>query len=504
MDPSGSALPDSPRRKSTAPDTCPRQTSELGIPSNVVPQLSHFHGPAPLVSVIVPDRAIQSLSITIHTTLYDGLRPSALMSFVTRSKTPVTSLSIIASGQKKVDARTLERVLMSVGAELGEFLQTLEIEWILEDELLYKQVLAVLPRFKALHTLRLHRRLPPPPPRSPPPSLPLPPTTPLSTPPPSPSAFFANKVFAWTPPESPNVSGRTRINSFSSKRISLDVPLPRAHERTHLAAWSKQCRTLRNVSFLSGAEWRVGMSVEYFLTRYAVIRGSYVVSRLANYFPDRFHAFAHFSVPFMIPDTTVTFEKTIAFLQALLGYDPYGYWWFFNEEDADKVIAEHLDSYMSIVYVKDQSTWRELVCAQGALRPALLADYKSASGFASYMSDADIKIVTETFRRDGLGGALCYYKATIAELNRLDEDAILPEQQLPPVSTPIYFGVGQHDVICTPKIGKMMFSLDPFKNHIITIKEYDGDHWLVISNGEEIARELDTWVSDVVVPTIKA
>lgn len=127
----------------------------------------------------------------------------------------------------------------------------------LEPQLLYKQVLAVLPRFNTLHTLRLHRRLPPPPPRSPPPSLPLPNAN--LTPPPSPSSIFASKVFAWTPPNSPNGSARNRLSS-ASKRVSLDLPLPRAHERTHLAAWHKQCRTLKSVVFLSGAEWRIGPS----------------------------------------------------------------------------------------------------------------------------------------------------------------------------------------------------------------------------------------------------
>ncbi|KAH8105365.1 hypothetical protein BXZ70DRAFT_983919 [Cristinia sonorae] len=227
------------------------------IPSYGLQSLSHFHGPTSLASIIVPARPIRSLSLTIHTTLYDGLRPSALMASVQQSKTPITSLSVIASGQKKVDARSLERVLMSAGAELGQTLQSLEIEWILEDELLYKQIHTVLPRFTALRSLRLTRRMPPPPPRSPPPSLPLP-TAALSTPPPSPSTLFANsKVFVFTPPPSPG----SKLLGSSPNRISLDVPLPRAHERSHLIAWSKQCKTLRKVVFLSGAGWRIGTSV---------------------------------------------------------------------------------------------------------------------------------------------------------------------------------------------------------------------------------------------------
>lgn len=54
------------------------------------------------------------------------------------------------------------------------------------------------------------------------------------------------------------MSVRSR-NTF--KRVSLDIPLSRAHERTHLAAWKKQCQSLKLVSFLSGAEWKIGRGV---------------------------------------------------------------------------------------------------------------------------------------------------------------------------------------------------------------------------------------------------
>lgn len=41
----------------------------------------------------------------------------------------------------------------------------------------------------------------------------------------------------------------------------MDIPLSRAHERTHLAAWKKNCSSLKLVTFLSGAEWKIGAGV---------------------------------------------------------------------------------------------------------------------------------------------------------------------------------------------------------------------------------------------------
>ncbi|KAI0791308.1 hypothetical protein C8Q75DRAFT_757651 [Abortiporus biennis] len=290
----GSSTPPSPSPSSSdLPSTLENTQPLHTIPYTFLPNLTHFHGPVVLATAICPGRPLQSVSLHVHSTLYDGLRPSAIMKALARSSSFVKKLSIIVSSKHRVDARTLERVLMSAGAELGKCLEVLEVEWILEDEILYKQILAVLPRFQALRTLHLFRRSPPPPPSSPPPSLPLPHTS--LSPPPSPSSIIANsKVFSYSPPGTPttNISNNNNINnhntslglgvghgisssgstsrngsrsrsntsktSRSSKRISLDVPLSRAHERSHLVNWNKHCSTLRNIIFLSGAEWNIG------------------------------------------------------------------------------------------------------------------------------------------------------------------------------------------------------------------------------------------------------
>ena len=67
------------------------------------------------------------------TALYDGLQPSAVMSALTRSRAGVARLGISAS-LTQVDARTLERVFMSAGAALGSQLDTLAVDWVLDDE----------------------------------------------------------------------------------------------------------------------------------------------------------------------------------------------------------------------------------------------------------------------------------------------------------------------------------------------------------------------------------
>ncbi|THH32678.1 hypothetical protein EUX98_g1521 [Antrodiella citrinella] len=233
--------------------------------------------------------------------------------------------------------------------------------------------------------------------------------------------------------------------------------------------------------------------------------GSWAVARLATYFPERFHAFAFLAVPYAIPDPTGTLEQATAFVKSLLGYEPYGYWDFFNEDDADKVLLDHLDSALGIVYAKDaRKVWREILCPKDVIKQALLSDYTPADGIASFITEEDLKFYTKTFREQGFRGPLCWYKSEIRGLHKPDEATVPLDRYLPPTSTPLFFGAALHDVICQPQIGKFVFGLEQFKNHNITIKEFEGDHWLILSHGEELARELDAWVEGIVVPTVEA
>lgn len=134
------SLPDPPPRteedeNDDDTDTLHEDTfaQNLRLPSNLLPRLAHFHGPASLAATIVQGRPVVSVTLHVHTTLYDGLKPSAIMSALTRSRAGVTRLGISVS-LMQVDARTLERVFMSAGAELGSQLDTLAVEWVLDDE----------------------------------------------------------------------------------------------------------------------------------------------------------------------------------------------------------------------------------------------------------------------------------------------------------------------------------------------------------------------------------
>ena len=47
-------------------------------------------------------------------------------------------------------------------------------------------------------------------------------------------------------------------------------------------------------------------------------------------------------MPFVAPSPLVDFSVIQQVVKQRVGYDMYGYWKFFSEDDADKVIQEHV------------------------------------------------------------------------------------------------------------------------------------------------------------------
>ncbi|KAI0086816.1 hypothetical protein BDY19DRAFT_894139 [Irpex rosettiformis] len=218
---------------SDEPHQLDSSTSLLSFPfvSQLVPDLTRLHAPSSIVAALAPGRPLTFITMHLHSTIYNGLRPSALLSTISQATTPLTHLAITTSPRSAVDPRTLERVLMAAGAELGKNLKTLEIESTLEDEVLFKQLHIVLVRYHALHTLRLWRAAEND-------------SGMYLTPPPTPSVIPTTPIT----PTTPSIPFRPRPNTAA--------PL-RTQERALLGQWVKQCNTLRNVIFPSGHRWRI-------------------------------------------------------------------------------------------------------------------------------------------------------------------------------------------------------------------------------------------------------
>lgn len=102
--------------------------------STSMPNLRKFDGPISLVLDFIPGRPVSEVVLHVDKTLYDGLRPSQLMGSIAKSTASIERLSICSSPSATIDARTMERLLMSAGAKFGPSVLHLEIGWATDDE----------------------------------------------------------------------------------------------------------------------------------------------------------------------------------------------------------------------------------------------------------------------------------------------------------------------------------------------------------------------------------
>ncbi len=157
---------------------------------------------------------------------------------------------------------------------------------------------------------------------------------------------------------------------------------------------------------------------------------------------------------------------------------------------------------------------------RGLLKKAIHENFSEPA--AKYVTEEDKKETIETFLKNGMKAPTRWYDilittkasqdniaSTYSNLTRvllkidasvLPHDLAIPEdRRFPPATSPIFFGAAQHDKVCVPQQGYEIFSSQPFQNHSVTIREFDGDHWIILSCADEINKELLRWIEDVVV-----
>lgn len=78
--------------------------------------------------------------------------------------------------------------------------------------------------------------------------------------------------------------------------------------------------------------------------------GSFLLSRLANYFPDRFSKLAFLSVGYNAPTGPFSVDAVNEVSQQMLGYPIFGYLHFFNSVDAAELMDNNPESMNSLIY----------------------------------------------------------------------------------------------------------------------------------------------------------
>ncbi|KAF5376027.1 hypothetical protein D9615_007725 [Tricholomella constricta] len=212
--------------------------------------------------------------------------------------------------------------------------------------------------------------------------------------------------------------------------------------------------------------------------------GSILVSRLANYHPDRFIAFA-FLGGYAPPSETKL--DTCLQTKQRVGYEVFGYWSYFAEEGAHKGIEKNFDSFYSLLLAEDPKLWLSHVAPTGALKAWVEADKRTPT--APYLSEEEVKLQMEALLRGGLEGPLCWYKVRVSGLDIEDGKRITPESYF--IQKPVFFGGATQDCVSLLALSKIV--VEQYTKGPLTVKEYETGHWIMWQAKDKLNQDLLEW-----------
>lgn len=167
------------------------------------------------------------------------------------------------------------------------------------------------------------------------------------------------------------------------------------------------------------------------------------MGRLSNYYPERVTAYAFLAVPYTAPSPLeINVQTLLEMTRKLIGYETFGYWLFFGQEDANEIIQEHvstlprssprwahtlvqIESFVSILFPSDPSIWKDRVAVVDGLKNSLLENYTAP--IAPYLSEAEKQEFIKTFREGGFQGPTCWYKVMTQHLSQHDDQREQPQ-----------------------------------------------------------------------------
>jgi soluble epoxide hydrolase/lipid-phosphate phosphatase len=72
--------------------------------------------------------------------------------------------------------------------------------------------------------------------------------------------------------------------------------------------------------------------------------GCFLLARLANWFPERLVSASFLAVPYRPPGVRFDLEERNSAAKEAVGYEVFGYWKFFEREDAGEILRDHVSN----------------------------------------------------------------------------------------------------------------------------------------------------------------
>ena len=219
--------------------------------------------------------------------------------------------------------------------------------------------------------------------------------------------------------------------------------------------------------------------------------GSALAQRIYLFRPDRVEAMCLMNVAYQPPaEKPVNLEEMRSYFESTIGYFPYWYWYLFTSPNGAKVLEDHLESLFDACNGGGTSM-KDLFCSKDRLKDFLLEDQRIKT--AEYATEGRRRKFVERFKRDGMEGPLCWYRAQVANVNFETERQIPQDRRV--VRVPLLFVGGGDDPVC---LTAGIYAVQ--KQGLVpelTVRELKAAHWIMLERPKELGNTVLGWLDQV-------
>ncbi|CAI6229878.1 unnamed protein product [Periconia digitata] len=213
--------------------------------------------------------------------------------------------------------------------------------------------------------------------------------------------------------------------------------------------------------------------------------GAGVLSKLTTWYPKRFTKLVFVSTSYFAAG--ILFDIDALNKQGLetVGYQPFGYWYFFNSWDTAGIIADHLESFIHLAYHTNSSAWAKDFADLGAARVWLNANTttESPSWFPEGYKEHWLR---EWSQPNITASSLNYYQSLMRGVNAADEAALTDEDRA--LNVPVLAIGSARDQIAPPEVQRAM--VEPWAKAGFEQHNVDAGHWATLERAEEVSQLL--------------
>lgn len=231
--------------------------------------------------------------------------------------------------------------------------------------------------------------------------------------------------------------------------------------------------------------------------------GSWLGWRFAQWFPDRVMGVCGLCVPFQSPTS-----KVIPIDMVLNSVPSFGYQKFFSEEKSTKIIEQHLDRFLAIIYMipglfsadsdneEELRDWHLVGKLEKLITMPEFQDIPLKYLGRMILDKEQLDYYVQVFRSRGMEGPLSWYRTR--EIN-WQEDRDLTSKTLPE-SLPAMLIMPRDDVAVPPSLGRTM------KKHVPQtefVEVAGSGHWVQNEVPGVVVQHFKQWVERSVFPKEK-